>query len=352
MIKYLINKAKMMPLQGKVFYILVLAGLSFAIINTVINIILGLNLMTIITAIVTATLCLGLFIYAIIHNDYARPAFVGFLILICFIYPSLWIFNFGSKGPTPYFIIFNTILLTIICNNRKANILYIVQVLTLSVLFIIEIKYNHLIIGYESDMVYSLDLSLSFFLVTFFSTLIIKRMMKEYHLRISELHDLKEQFKKLSITDELTGIYNRRHIIQEINDKLEDDVEVSFSVIMIDIDDFKLINDQHGHGVGDEVIIGLGKILEDFVRPIDVVGRIGGEEFLIVLIDTTEDEARHRANAMKEIISEQSWSVEDLKVTISGGVYSKLPEDQLDDILERVDRYLYKAKNSGKNIII
>lgn len=209
-----------------------------------------------------------------------------------------------------------------------------------------------MIIPYTSEQAYILDLILSFVLLGLFSALIIQRLMKEYHLRIDELQVLKAEFQKLSITDELTGIYNRRHIIQKIDESLKDDVQVPLSVIMIDIDDFKMINDQYGHHIGDEVIIGVSRTLEHCIRPIDIVGRIGGEEFLIVLMDTQLDEARSRAKHIIENVENLKWSVENLQVTCSGGVCAKMEEDLLNDLLERVDHYLYKAKKSGKNMIV
>lgn len=321
-------------------------------INTVINIVLGLDIMTVVTAIATSLLCFFLAYFALKKDDYVNPAFVGFVLLITFIYPNLWLFNHGSKGPTPYFIIFNALLVTIICDRKRANILYSLQLLFILILGYVEMFHGEFITGYESEMAYTLDLSLSFTLVGLFSLLIIRRLMKEYNLRIEELHALQNEFKKLSITDELTGIYNRRHIIQEINLKLAGDIDIPFAVIMIDIDDFKSINDRFGHTVGDEVIIGVGRTLEECVRPIDVVGRIGGEEFLVVLMDTSENEARKRALHIRNRISELKWSVDALQVTISGGVCSKMPDDALNDLLERVDRYLYKAKRSGKNTIV
>ncbi|MBN2794141.1 MAG: GGDEF domain-containing protein [Clostridia bacterium] len=350
--RYLKNKFLNAELNGKVFYILVLSGFLFSVINTIINIILNLSIITVFSAMGTALLCLILIIYAFKTNEYKKASKFGFIILIALIYPSLWIHNNGIKGSIPYFIIFNTILLTIICNKKTAHQLYVLQILVLFILGYIEIYHRSWIIGYSSNLANILDMLFSFVLMGSFSVLIIKKLMIEYHLRIDELNELQAKFKHLSITDELTGIFNRRHIIQEIDNKLKDDVNPPFALIMIDIDDFKVINDRFGHGIGDEVIVGVSKALEHCVRPIDVVGRIGGEEFLIILMDTTEEEARSRALSMKNKISELKWSVDNLQVTVSGGVCGKMPEDELNDLLERVDRYLYKAKRSGKNTIM
>lgn len=346
------RKFSIAPLKGKVFFILVLAGCLFSLMTIVINIALGLDFMTVISALATAIMCMFLFAYAFKTEDYTWPARIGFFLMIVILFPILWIHNNGVRGSIPYFIIFTGILITIICEKKIAHKFYILLGIVLLILAYIEIYHKEWIVGYATEEAYMMDLLLSFILMGSFSIIIIEKLMKEYHLRIEELQTLQAEFRKLSITDELTGIYNRRHIIREIDNKLSHEVHVMFSLIMIDIDDFKNINDQYGHGVGDEVIVGVSRQLESCVRPIDVVGRIGGEEFLIVLVDTSEHEARDRAKDMKEQIQNMSWSIPELIVTVSGGVCSKMPEDELNDLLERVDQYLYEAKRSGKNTIV
>lgn len=343
---------KYLTLQGKVFYLLVITGMIFAAINTSINILLGLDIITVIASILTGILCLILLIYSRKTNNYSTASLIGFILLILFLYPSLWISNFGVRGPTPYFIIFNIILISIIMKKKNAFRLYTLHFITVIPLIYIDIKQPEMIINYSSSTVHTFDMVFSLFFVIIFTVVVVQRLMKEYSNRIVELNSLQEKFRKLSITDELTGIYNRRYIIQEINDNINKEVQIPFSIIMFDIDNFKKINDQYGHTFGDEVIKGVSNLLENHVRPIDIVGRIGGEEFLVVLMDTCQDEARIRANSMREEISQIDWSLDDFKVTVSGGVYTNMNEDTINDILEKVDQYLYMAKKSGKNIIV
>mgnify|MGYP001814967472 CR=1 FL=1 len=339
-------------LQGKIFYLLIVVGAFFALINAALNTLLGLDIATTFISIGTSITCIILLLYAYHTGTYIKAAYITFTILILVIYPALWLTNAGSNGPTPYFIIFNTILVTILLEKKKVYFLMFLKGIIIILLIITEIYYPHIILSYSSSHIQTIDLGISALLVAFFTLIIIQRLMSEYNHRIDELRLVQNQLRKLSITDELTGIYNRRYIIQEISNQLTDVYGLPFSIVMFDIDDFKHINDHYSHAVGDEVIKGVGLLLESEVRSIDVVGRIGGEEYLVLLMDTTEEEAFRRAESLRSSITKLTWSIPSLSVTVSGGVYCKENDDTLDYILDQVDQRLYKAKTSGKNKII
>jgi diguanylate cyclase (GGDEF)-like protein len=158
-----------------------------------------------------------------------------------------------------------------------------------------------------------------------------------------------------SIRDDLTGIYNRRHFISTLKNELafgrrSDD---HVSCVLFDIDDFKSINDQFGHTVGDVVIRTLATILTDQLRTEDVLARYGGEEFAAILRGQDEQGAFQTAERIRKIVEDHSVLVEDTKlsVTISLGTSTfcssrpKSPEELIDE----ADHNLYKAKAEGKN---
>lgn len=163
-----------------------------------------------------------------------------------------------------------------------------------------------------------------------------------------------EENIKLSTTvllDPLTNLSNRR----AINDRLKEEIDkyktsnTNFCIIMMDIDDFKNINDNHGHLVGDKILVEMGKIMTHQVRDIDLVGRYGGEEFLIILTNTNITTAKQIANRIREKIEKTKF--DNLKVTISGGVATYRGESIL-EFIEHADSLLYVAKNRGKNNIV
>ncbi|MCO4799990.1 MAG: GGDEF domain-containing protein [Colwelliaceae bacterium] len=161
----------------------------------------------------------------------------------------------------------------------------------------------------------------------------------------------------LAITDPLSGLYNRRYIFQYL-DKLISSTSPNkgeLSILVIDIDDFKLINDTYGHPMGDAVLKVLAEILQHLLRVEDMMGRIGGEEFLCVLPRTSSEVGEKIAHRMKEEISQYVFKNEEgitFTITISIGV-SSISQDVHDSkaLYSLADKALYEAKTSGKNCV-
>ena len=176
-----------------------------------------------------------------------------------------------------------------------------------------------------------------------------------YSTDITELFLLKEKLQRQAITDSLTGIYNRRYF----NDQCEREFsrcrrsDVAMSIIIIDIEYFKSINDKFGHPVGDVVLREVSKIYKSCLRKENILCRIGGEEFGILLSDSTQDAAivlaeRIRQTQEKSAITGK-WKVA-IKPTVSIGVSTLQNEDgSYNDLLSRADRALYNAKKKGRN---
>jgi len=162
----------------------------------------------------------------------------------------------------------------------------------------------------------------------------------------------------LSITDSLTGVFNRRYIFEYL-DKLVHSVageRGDLSVLLFDIDDFKQVNDEHGHPFGDNVLKKVAQITQTELRTGDLLGRIGGEEFICILPRTDSEMASKIAERLKEVIMRELFiSADDDRVfvTISIGI-SALGEDAIDrtSLYIQSDKALYKAKQQGKNQVV
>lgn len=163
-----------------------------------------------------------------------------------------------------------------------------------------------------------------------------------------------KEIQQLAITDSLTSLYNRRHFFEMANREVAraKRYKKPLSVLMIDIDDFKNVNDTHGHATGDEVLKGVSECFRNSLREIDLKGRYGGEEFALVLPDTGLENARRVAEQLRYKISKLSFftTIVKLNVTVSIGI-SSLSEDEDDfrGIIKRADSALYEAKTAGKN---
>jgi len=173
---------------------------------------------------------------------------------------------------------------------------------------------------------------------------------------IKKTSEIQQQFEYLAITDGLTGIFNRRHIMTRFNEEFEraQRLKKNLGCIMIDIDKFKSINDEFGHLVGDEVLREVSVRIKNSIRIYDVLGRYGGEEFLVVLPDTDFDNTRSLAERIRENVKANMFLATDMPlhihITISLGITRITDGDSaIDDIIKRADDGLYKAKNSGRD---
>jgi diguanylate cyclase (GGDEF)-like protein len=180
-------------------------------------------------------------------------------------------------------------------------------------------------------------------------------MRKSLHQRTVELRSAYLRIEELAQTDELTGLPNRRSIVKMLDDEIARGHRgTPCSVAMIDIDWFKLINDGYGHAAGDEVLRTVAITVFASIRTNDRFGRYGGEEFLLVLPDTSRDEAGKIVERLRAMIAELDWNAFaiEMAVTISAGLASLAPDDSSDTILARADRALYAAKAGGRNRIV
>lgn len=165
----------------------------------------------------------------------------------------------------------------------------------------------------------------------------------------------KEKLKEISISDPLTGIYNHNFFYKRLDEEFDraSRYGMPLSVVMMDIDNFKKINDTFGHRVGDKVLKKIADILKRSVRKSDMIARYGGEEFAEILTYTQKNGAAEEAERLRSLISELSFKDEgiDLKVTLSLGVAEYNPDNTADsgELVNRADKALYKAKNAGKN---
>lgn len=179
----------------------------------------------------------------------------------------------------------------------------------------------------------------------------IKKISNLFLKIVQKMNNTKEHFVNLSETDVLTTIANRRKIDDILEIKVKEAARGLFlSIILIDIDKFKKINDTYGHDIGDIILQEFASILQNSIRQTDSVGRWGGEEFLLILPTTHNEGALALANTIREKIESFHFTL-DISVTASLGVASYNLEDTERNIIKRADDALYRAKHLGRNRI-
>lgn len=173
---------------------------------------------------------------------------------------------------------------------------------------------------------------------------------------MTERKRLEDQLTQLATTDELTGLHNRRHFLQRAEQNLTRSRRYSepFTLLMCDIDFFKHINDTFGHATGDNVLQHVSKIIQTSIRDSDIAGRIGGEEFAIILVQTPLAQRGYEvAERLRLAIESAKILTEDgqeVPLTMSiGAVEPIYPHDTLPTLMQRADQLLYQAKRTGRN---
>lgn len=184
----------------------------------------------------------------------------------------------------------------------------------------------------------------------------INALRRRLSSKNEELGVALERVREMAIRDELTGLFNRRHIMEVLQQQqaLADSGDYRFCLCYLDLDHFKPINDTYGHGVGDQVLCRFARLVHDSLREADYTGRLGGEEFVLVLSQTGLEEAWQVAERLRQSLEEQSFGDlhENLRATVSIGIAEYRPGEQIDDVLNRADACLYVAKESGRNRVV
>jgi len=159
--------------------------------------------------------------------------------------------------------------------------------------------------------------------------------------------------RQMAETDALTGFFNQRYFHETLRRESlrAQRYDRRLALVIVDLDDFKAVNDRHGHAVGDEVLVGIASLLRSRLRPRDSAGRIGGEEFLLLLPNTDADGARAVVDRLREAAAHCAPSAAQpaLRVTFSAGVAAAAAGETVEALYARADQALYLAKAAGRD---
>ena len=180
--------------------------------------------------------------------------------------------------------------------------------------------------------------------------------MQKAEARIQALESQLAYMGELVREDQLTGSLNRRGMDESLEREIvnADRRQTPLCIALLDLDDFKRINDTHGHATGDEVLVHLVNVVKETLRKFDIIARFGGEEFLVLLPETGPDEAMQIITRVQRELTKRIFmhDTQRLLITFSAGVAYHMPGEKQDELVKRADVALYKAKNAGKNRVI
>ncbi len=177
----------------------------------------------------------------------------------------------------------------------------------------------------------------------------LERLHEEYKIKEQALIKVNDQLETLASTDLLTGLKNRRFFQEKMVESLLlfQEKQRYFSLLVVDIDHFKSINDTYGHPIGDLVLGNLAGLLQSVSRSTDVVARYGGEEFVIILSDCEEEQAIGIAEQYRSQVASADWG--EYNITVSIGAATVVEEDTEQTLFQKADKALYASKTGGRN---
>lgn len=183
----------------------------------------------------------------------------------------------------------------------------------------------------------------------------LNRVLRERKLEKERIEMLRE-LKKLAITDGLTKLYNSRYFYNQLEMEVDRLIRYNhpLSLLLLDIDDFKVFNDSYGHLKGDKVLIKLGKIIISCLRKMDTAYRYGGEEFTVILPETSNKEAIVVAERIRSAVEYEKFLPEPGKtasISISVGVTEYANNESISSLIQRADKAMYLSKDKGRNCI-
>ncbi|MET1175738.1 sensor domain-containing diguanylate cyclase [Paenibacillus amylolyticus] len=177
----------------------------------------------------------------------------------------------------------------------------------------------------------------------------LERLHEEYKIKEQALIKVNDQLETMASTDLLTGLKNRRFFQEKMLESLMmfQEKQRYFSLLVVDIDHFKSINDTYGHPIGDLVLGNLAGLLQSVSRSTDVVARYGGEEFVVILPDCEEEQAIGIAERYRSQVASADWG--EYNITVSIGAATVVEEDTEKSLFQRADNALYASKTGGRN---
>ncbi|MCI5158570.1 MAG: diguanylate cyclase [Candidatus Electrothrix sp. AUS1_2] len=181
----------------------------------------------------------------------------------------------------------------------------------------------------------------------------IGHLTRQYNKMLGDLQRQQNELEEMAVTDGLTRLLNHRKIMEDLQREIErcSHHTPELAVMMLDLDFFKRINDTYGHKAGDEILVAVAHALRASVGTMDIIGRYGGEEFLVILPGQGREAAQQTAARIRRNIAKLIWPYEGLTVTVSGGI-SVFPDEKPEELLLQADRRLYQAKEQGRDQII
>ncbi len=346
---------KDIELKERLSLIFFIAGFFLAIVAFLTTFFLGMGLWLNIPNLLIIAMCV--FLPFLFPNDFTVLG-TRVLYFVAYIYmPITYFINGGHNGVGVLFFLMMVIYSAFFFEGKRLVYTLVSLMVVYSGSILVGYYYPSLIIFYSDELTKVTDTIMSMIMVSVVLSIISNSIFRSYNFEknhvyqlMNELEERNVKLETLSNTDQLTEVYNRRFFMEKLQIAFDDYFEsrMNFYVMMIDLDDFKRINDSNGHLYGDEILKLVANGIQSCLREHDIVSRYGGEEFSVIIAHSNEENGIIIAERIRNTIEKLKYRNE-YCVTVSIGIVKNSDSDSLLGILKRADDFLYLAKDKGKN---
>ena len=342
-----------LSLEKIIFYLTVTSGILMSVISLASNIALDLGIITVIIPLICIVLGVAMSLITIKTHLWFVPSIIYVCYAVFILFPSLWFSTGGAIGSTMPYLIMAGFIIVIMYKGWLRNLFLVTIPLVFSVFIYLEMLYPDICVPYPSREAHYIDLIMGLVISYSVTVMLAIVVLSRYRSANSSAEELVDKLTEVSVTDPLTGIFNRRKLTLCLDEEMRSCIESGrhLTVCLVDIDHFKRINDTFGHLTGDAVLVELTQLLSRFMGTNDVLGRYGGEEFLVILKNQALAEAMRTVESFHRAVEELDGEAT-RDMTISCGVTEFECGMTYADLLRTTDECLYKAKETGRNKIV
>ena len=343
------------PLRERLYYGMSAAGLVSAIVGFISTLMVGLSLSGILAAASCSITLIAISIYAVKTKNFDRASILSSTVFNLLIFPINFIYAGGIDGGMPIYFVMGIFAAFLLLKGKIRNILILLYLIVYIALFFVAYYNPDIIVPFPSAEGRIVDLIFAMVIVSLFTGVVISIIGYEYSIEHEKAELLNHRLHQVAIKDPLTNLFNRRYLMQQLKYQIgkAKQEEYALALIIFDIDFFKKINDTYGHLIGDEVLKKFSELILSQVRGNDFVGRYGGEEFFLILVETDSEDALRLAERIRKKVSSSILSEKIAgPITISGGIGIYQHEMNVEQLIAVADKNLYKAKFAGRNKII
>jgi len=271
-------------------------------------------------------------------------------VIICFIIiPAIFLCSAGVKGGGLFLFIFGIFFLTVVVKRKFMYLILVLFTEYVSMMFL-SLAFPRIVFINETTTSVT-AIVINFLIVSLIIYIFLRIIITGYHKEHKQLRITNEKLNHELITDDLTGIFNHRYIASELIRAVAEANENSeLFLLMYDIDDFKTVNDEYGHTVGNDILYEVAQMIDSEIGKEGVCARYGGEEFVVLFKNKNAEEVFAIAEKIRKSVESKLFIPDtNKKITVSCGIAKYKMGDNAEEFLRSVDFKMYSAKHQGKN---